>query len=157
MPVGASSEFGPVTKPRCPQASPARRNPLPPLLPHRPPRRMGSSTPSSGSLARSAESPGADRRGLDNPARTLGRGRWSGSGCSLVFVDETAETIDAFDHLAGDDRRRQRDRGVELDRPVGSSGVVMGQVLGQDLLEVAAADDERPVQAFPPDGAKRSA
>ncbi|MDQ6614734.1 MAG: hypothetical protein M3083_08315 [Actinomycetota bacterium] len=62
-------------------------------------------------------------------------------------MDETAETIDAFDHLAGVDCRRQRDRGVELDRPVGSSGVVMGQVLGQDLFEVAAADDEGPVEA----------
>ncbi len=41
---------------------------------------------------------------------------------------------------------------VKVDAAVGSSRVVVPDVVGQDTLEVAAAPDQNPVQAFGSDG-----
>jgi hypothetical protein len=44
-------------------------------------------------------------------------------------------------------------RGFQSERPVRTMGVVMGGVDPQDLLQVAASDDQQPVQALGTDGA----
>jgi hypothetical protein len=44
---------------------------------------------------------------------------------------------------------------LQPERPVGTMGVVMLDVDAEDLLEVAAADDQQPVKALGTDGARR--
>ena len=79
------------------------------------------------------------------------------SGGVAVFVDQSAEHVDPFDAPdivdAGGCRLRRRDGHVEVDAAVRPSGVVVPDVLSQDLFEVAAVPDEYPVEAFGPYGA----
>jgi Rhodopirellula transposase DDE domain len=74
-------------------------------------------------------------------------------GAPRVLMDQAIHAIAAHD--LSDDRRRPagRSRRVQGESPVGSGRVVVVDVLVQDPLEVALAEDEHPVQAFPADGA----
>jgi hypothetical protein len=100
----------------------------------------------------------ADRALLARGVRKLGhaRERWS-CGC-FVFVDEAAEdfaSVDVDRGCAGELGRGlvwrlKRERAV---RPV---PVVMGGVEAEHLLEVAAVDDQNPVEALAAEGADPS-
>jgi hypothetical protein len=48
---------------------------------------------------------------------------------------------------------RRRDGHVKVDAAVRPGGVVVRDVLGQDVFEVAAVADQNPVEAFGPHGA----
>jgi hypothetical protein len=72
-----------------------------------------------------------------------------------VFVDETAEAVDPFD-LPDAARRRWavcRQWGLQVEASVWPRGVVVLDVDGEDVFEVAAVADQEPVQAFGPHGA----
>jgi hypothetical protein len=72
----------------------------------------------------------------------------------VVFVDEAAEEVAALDR-----RGRRRDDVTarigwcELERSVRSLRVVVGEVGAEGVLEVAAADDQEPVEALVSDRA----
>jgi hypothetical protein len=74
-----------------------------------------------------------------------------------IFVDESVEHVDPFDAPdivnAGGCRRRRGDGHVEVDAAVRACGVVVRDVLGQDVFEVAAVAGEYPVEAFGTHGA----
>lgn len=97
-----------------------------------------------------------DLRGAPATGGDGWRGRdWSGR--LAVFVDEAAENVGSFDTP---DRFEVRGWGfgrgdghVEVDAAVRPGGVVVGEVLGQDVFEVAAIPYQYPVEAFGPYGA----
>ena len=65
-----------------------------------------------------------------------------------VFVDEVAEEVAAFDCASG---RREGFGGLGWSQwgcAVWSLAVVVGHVSAEGVFEVAAADDEEPVEAF---------
>jgi hypothetical protein len=76
---------------------------------------------------------------------------------SAVLVEESAEQV-ASTHgapviLAADGRPGQRIWWLQPERPVGTVAVVMLDMDPEDLLQVAAADDQQPVQALGADRA----
>jgi hypothetical protein len=91
------------------------------------------------------------RLGCDQPHR-----RFAASCGVAVIVDESAEHVGAFDMAKLRDRRQWRRRrgngDLETDRAVWSGEVVMPEVLAEDLFELAAAEDQGPVQTLGPDG-----
>jgi hypothetical protein len=76
---------------------------------------------------------------------------------SPVLVEESTEQVasthGAWFILAQVSRPAGRVWWLQPERPVGTVGVVMLDVDAEDLLEVAAADDQQPVQALGTDGA----
>src|SRR4051794_41847015 len=79
------------------------------------------------------------------------------SGGVTVFVDESAEHVNPFDTPdvldAHGCRLLRRDGHLEVDAAVRPSGVVVRDIVGQDVFEVAAVPDQDPVEAFGPYGA----
>jgi len=80
-----------------------------------------------------------------------------GSCCGSVFVDESAEQIVAFDRrctwaVAAADRFRRHER----ECPVRALAVVVGQIGGKHLLELATSADQQPVETLGSDGADES-
>ena len=69
-----------------------------------------------------------------------------------VLVEQTAEQVTsthpALPILADDGRPGGSVWRCKPERPVGTVAVVMLDVDPEDLLQVAAADDQQPVQAF---------
>jgi len=67
-------------------------------------------------------------------------------------VEETAEQIASVDSgrlIVGDDSQSRTGRwGLKRQRPMRAMGVVVRDVDPKDLLEVASADDQQPVQAL---------
>jgi hypothetical protein len=73
------------------------------------------------------------------------------SGVSVVLVDEAAEAVAATNLPDGRCRCRRwlaRLRGSEVERAVWPLRVVVLKVDAQDALEVAAVEDQQPVEAF---------
>jgi hypothetical protein len=72
-------------------------------------------------------------------------------------MDEPAEHVDPFDAAdapdAGECRFRGWDGHVEVDAAVRPGGVVVSDVAGQDVFEVAAVPHQDPVEAFGAHGA----
>ena len=72
-------------------------------------------------------------------------------------MDESAEHVDPVDMPdvpeAGGCRLSRWDGRIKVDAAVWPSGVVVRNISGQDVLEVAAVADQHPVEAFGPDGA----
>ena len=87
--------------------------------------------------------------------RRCGDGRRSGG--VAVFVDESAEHVDLLNAPdlvdTGGCRLFRRDGHVEVDAAVRPGGVVVRDVVGQDVFEVAAVPDQDPVEAFGAHGA----
>jgi hypothetical protein len=74
-------------------------------------------------------------------------------GVSVVLVDEAAEAVMAVDLADGWCRRWLRGlRGPEVERAMRSLRVVVLDVDAQHALEVAAVEDQQPVEAFGADG-----
>jgi hypothetical protein len=76
---------------------------------------------------------------------------------SVVLVEQPAESVAPAHRtwlaLAGDVQASRRIRRPQLQRPVRTMGVEVGGVDPEDLLEMAAPDDQQPVQAFSADRA----
>jgi hypothetical protein len=75
----------------------------------------------------------------------------------VVLVEQPAESV-APAHctwlaLAGDVQASRGIRRPQLQRPVRTMGVVVGGIDPEDLLEMAAPDDQQPVQALSADRA----
>jgi hypothetical protein len=74
----------------------------------------------------------------------------------MVFMQETAEQVASVDSgwLVVADKARSGGwiRRLQPERPVRPMGVVVLGVDSKDLLEVAASDDQKPVQALSADG-----
>ena len=70
----------------------------------------------------------------------------------LVFVDQPAEQVTAADAIEVDRLlvapRRLAQRWPLVERAVRAVLVVMGDIRGEDVLEVAAANDQDPVEAL---------
>jgi hypothetical protein len=117
----------------------------------------------------------AERRsGLGNPMRTTVVGSVRGSrparltaepavdgvklsGCPPVFVNQTAEDIDAFHAPATRQRghrRRCGHRHVKADAAMRASPVVVLEITGEDLLQVPTVPDQRPSQTLGTDRAQ---
>ena len=99
----------------------------------------------------------------ENPPPAAGLWGAQSRSCSLpVLVEQTAEEV-ASAHgasviLARNGQRGERVWGTMHECSVGTVAVVMLDVGAQDLLEVATADDQQPVEALGADGAdQRSA
>jgi hypothetical protein len=78
----------------------------------------------------------------------------SGGG-SVVFVDKAAEAVVATDLPDGRCRCRRwlpRLRWLEVERAVGPLRVVVLDVDAQDAFEVAAVEDQQPVETLGADG-----
>src|SRR5205814_7893092 len=76
----------------------------------------------------------------------------SGGG-SVVLVQDTAEAVAAQDFGLPRSRRRSRLRRIECESAVRALVVVVAGVDAEDVFEVAAADDQEPVETFGSDGA----
>jgi hypothetical protein len=84
------------------------------------------------------------------------KGAQTRSCSSAVLVEESAEQV-ASTHgapviLAADGRPGQRIWWSQPECPVGTVAVVMLDINPEDLLQVAAANDQQPVQALGADG-----
>jgi hypothetical protein len=76
------------------------------------------------------------------------------SGCGfVVLVHEAAKAIAALDIALPRQRRRSPLRRMKCESAVGAFAVVMLDVGTKDVFEVAAADNQEPVEAFGSDGA----
>jgi hypothetical protein len=87
---------------------------------------------------------GCQRTGIGQPERLCG---------VAVFVDEAAEAVDSFDGPNGAGPAREpvcRSWGLQVEAAVWPGRVVVLDVDGQDVFEVAAVADQEPVQAFGP-------
>ena len=88
-------------------------------------------------------------------AREWVKGAQRRSCSSLVLVQETAEQVasmhDALLILANNGWSGGWVRRLELKRPVRTVPVVVRDVDPKDLLEVASADDQQPVEALSAD------
>jgi len=104
----------------------------------------------------------ADRAVLAGLSRMLPRSVWRVKGAqtrscsSAVLVEESAEQV-ASTHgapviLGADGRPGQRIWWSQPECPVGTVAVVMLDINPEDLLQVAAANDQQPVQALGADG-----
>jgi len=78
----------------------------------------------------------------------------------VVFVDEAAEDVDAFDvgEACGGRQRRYRRRGggyrdIKVDAAMRPGGVVVPQILCEHSAEMSGVPDQGPVEAFGSDGA----
>src|SRR6266540_6222926 len=79
------------------------------------------------------------------------------SGCrSVVLVHEAAETIAAADVAAGRLFDLGRFGRLKRESAVRAFAVVMPNVDAKDVFEVAAADDQEPIERFGSDGADES-
>ena len=67
-------------------------------------------------------------------------------------AEQVASVYNALIILAQDGQLGRRVWRLQQQRPVGTVAVVMLDVDPKDLLEVAAADDQQPVQALGADG-----
>jgi hypothetical protein len=73
-------------------------------------------------------------------------------GVSVVLADEPAEAVVAFDRTDGSCRGWLLGlRWLELERAVRPLRVVVLDVGARDALEVAAVEDQEPVEAFAAD------
>jgi hypothetical protein len=75
------------------------------------------------------------------------------SGCGFVLVDETAEdrsTPDQAVYRIGD--RRFGPGWMQLQRSMGTSGVVVRSVGGQHVAQVSLSEDQHPIGDFGADG-----
>ena len=68
-------------------------------------------------------------------------------------AEQVASVYNALVILAQDGQPGRRLWRLQPQRPVGTVAVVMLEVGAQDLLEVATADDQQPVEALGADGA----
>jgi hypothetical protein len=68
-------------------------------------------------------------------------------------AEQVASVYNALVILAQDGQPGRRVWRLQQQRPVGTVAVVMLDVGAQDLLEVAATDDQQPVEALGADGA----
>src|SRR6266542_6761984 len=76
------------------------------------------------------------------------------SGGLVVLVDEAAEAVTALDRAAGRGlAAAPRLRRTQVERAVRPLAVVVLDVRAEDVLEVAAVEDQQPVQALGADGA----
>jgi hypothetical protein len=74
---------------------------------------------------------------------------------SVVFMDESAEQIASVDprwpSVADDPQTGGGIRRFQSERPLWTMGVVVGGIHLEDLFQVAASDDQQPVQALSAD------